>query len=200
MNLDLSAPLPAQGGVLAPKTEADYPTRLADVKPGSVVRISDGPRAKVGQPIEGTVLQTHAELGATGEPALYVVRDVPGRPRDEFLISQAAGYTVTVIASAEQFITDELPPSAKRVIVRPVHGVAMQFRGGVESATEIIRWALGRGAPRYSAGSDLDPETVTFGGLGADAGVMFPGDWVVLHEDGTFHITSDLAGTYDEEI
>jgi hypothetical protein len=199
MNLDLSAPLPAQQGVLAPKTEADYPTRLVDVKPGSVVRISDGPRGKVGNPITATVLQTHAEFGPTGEPALYVVSDEGGR-RDEFIISQAAGYTVTVIASAEQFITDEVPAGAVRVVVRPVHGVAMQFRGGVESATEIIRWALGRGAPRYSAGSDNEPETITFGGLGADVGVMNVGDWVVLHEDNTFHITSDLAGTYDEEI
>ena len=199
MNLDLSAPLPAQAGTtLGPKTEADYPTRIAEIKPGSVVSIG-GP--KVGGPaFNATVLATLAESGPTGEPALHVIADFPGGRSEEFLISQAAGYEVTVVASAEHFITEDVPDTAVRVVVRPVHGIAMQFKGGVESATEIIRWALGRGAPRYSSGSDLEEETITFGGLGVDTGVMRPGDWVVLHDDGTFHVTSDLAATYDEEI
>ena len=43
--------------------------------------------------------------------------------------------------------------------------MAVQFAGGIENAQEIIRWTLGRGAPRYSKGTDTDPETMTFSGM-----------------------------------
>jgi hypothetical protein len=188
MNLDMQAPLPTDAaGVTRPKTASDYPTRLADIVPGSQIRIG-GPRVG-GAPFDAIVLQTLPEWGATGEPAVLVstVAD-----QTELVISQAARYDVTVIADATQFINDTVPANAVEVNIKPVRGIAMRFVGGVENATEIIRWALGRGAPFYNRGDDENPETITFGGIGASAAVARLGDWIILHEDGTFHIHSNL--------
>jgi hypothetical protein len=197
VTIGLSAPLPAAQGIggLPQKTDADYPTRLVDIAPGSRVRIGG---AKVGGPaFDGTVLQTYESWGATGEPCLFLSPDFD--KENPIAISQAAGYEVTVIANARDFISDELPASAVRVRVRPVHGVAIQFRGGVESATEIIQWALGRGAPRWNRGSDTEDETIVFGGIGLTEIVVRVGEWIILHDDETFHTVAQLAAVYEGE-
>jgi hypothetical protein len=196
MNMNLSAPLPsAQSQVLAPKTAADYPTRLVDITPGSTIVISG---EKVGgPPITALVLGVYPEWGATGEPALHVVPD--DTRIGEFVVSQAAGYTVTVTADSSQFITDQLPEGAVKLQVKPVHGAALQFVGGIQSAQAIVRWSLGRAAAQYSKGTDTEDETITFSGIGSAGGVARVGDWVVLHEDETFHIVSNLDD-YEEVL
>jgi hypothetical protein len=193
--LGMNAPLPQQPGTIAgPKTDADYPTRLAEVKPGSVIRVGGD---RVGGPaFTAMVLQAFESWGATGEPALFVSHT---ETRAEMVIAQSAGYEVTVVADASAYATNEIPAAAIRVHIKPVHGVALQFKGGVESATDIIRWCLGKGAPVYDKGDDLEPETIRFGGIGGSGGVARVGDWIIMHEDDTFHIHSNLAD-YEEEL
>ncbi len=187
--MSMNGALPTQG--MAPaKTEADYPTRLADIAPGSRIRV--GGKAVGGPPFDATVLQTHSEWGSTGEPALYVKAD---HLKDPIFISQAQRFEVTVLANAADFITDELPADAVRVRLKPTGGVAMRFTGGIENATEIVRWALGKAAPRYDVGNEFEPETMTFG---ADV-VAYLGDWIVLLEDGTFQVHKTLEA-FDEEL
>jgi hypothetical protein len=179
----MSAALPTQGG-LPQKTDADYPTRFVDIKPGSTIRVG-GPRVG-GPPFEALVLQAKEEWGATGEPALYVART---SDREELWISQAAQYEVTIVGDASIFLSDALPENAVRVKVKPVTGVAIQFKGGIESATEIIRWALGKHAPMYDRGDDTREESIVFSGIGGEHATANPGDWVIIHdEDDSVHI------------
>jgi hypothetical protein len=193
--MNMSAPLPSTSGVVGPKTDADYPTRFVDIKPGSTIRVG-GPR--VGGPaFEGLVLQAKEEWGATGEPAVYISRVDGG---GELWISQAAQYEVTVTADASMFINESVPPNALRVRVRPITGIAMQFKGGIESATEVITWLLGRAAPQYFKGTDELEEAIVFSGLnGADTRAN-PGDWIILHdEDTSIHVHGNLS-EYEEQL
>lgn len=198
---NMNAPLPA-GGLnagsipLPEKGARDYPTRLVEVKPGSRVLVG-GP--KVGGPaFEATVLQMIAEFGVTGGPALIVAPDFA--KAETLAISEASGYEVTVLANAADFLSDEAPVGSIRVHTIPKHGIAMRFTGGVENASQIIRWSLGRGAPRYIPGTDTDPEILQFGGIGANVIVARLGDWIVMHDDETFHVVKDLADAYEEEV
>jgi hypothetical protein len=127
--MNMSAPLPSQSGVVGPKTDADYPTRFVDIKPGSTIRVS-GPRVG-GPPFEGLVLQAEEEWGATGEPAVYISRVDGG---GELWISQAAQYMVTVTADASMFINE----AATEIVTWLLGRAAPQYFKGTDELEEAI--------------------------------------------------------------
>lgn len=191
MSLDLSAPLPANSVMptvgptgLPQKTAADYPTKFEDIAPGSTVMV--GGRGVAGAPFKATVLDAVAEYGPTGIPAL-LISDAANEP---YYIPASGLYEVQVLVNARD-LAAKMPLPEDGVKVRTIvrSGEAVRFRGGIESAAEIVRWAIGSATFRYVRETDVETDHLLQSGQGG-AKVM-PGDWVLKDEDGRFRVIDE---------
>lgn len=190
-NLSLSAPLP-QGTALPTvgptglpqKGAADYPTKFEDVAPGSVVLV--GGRGVSGEPFRATVLDAIAEYGPTGIPALLIT-DSQNEP---YYIPASGNYEVQILVNGRD-IAANMPLPENGVKVRTVvrHAEAIRFRGGLESAAEIVRWAIGGATFRYQRETDVEPDHLLQAGV--NGARVWPGDWVLKDPEGKFHVVDE---------
>lgn len=189
MSLDLSAPLPASSPMpaisptgLPQKTAADYPTKFEEVAPGSTILVSG---RGVETPFQATVLDTYPEYGPSGIPALYVIDE----QRQDWMITASGLYSIQVLVDARQ-IAASIPTPADAVRVQTIvrRAEALQFKGGLESAQDVVRWAIGSTTFRYVAATDqIDEHLVQSGVNGRE---VWPGDWILKHETGLFEVVS----------
>jgi hypothetical protein len=157
-------------------------TRFIDVKPGSIIEVTDYDSRY--QSFEATVLSMDPEFGPQRIPMLKVKVD----HADDPILLMADGQTRVKVLTDSGILASQVRSDKSlhlRAIPREVW--ALQFDGGVESATVLIRAASGKVALQYVVGTDQSPEhlflNVSGGGsrIGihdflvedADTGVMF---------------------------
>lgn len=194
MSLDLSAPLPQNSVMptlgatgLPQKQASDYPTKFEDVAPGSTILV--GGRGVQGEPFRATVLDAVAEYGPTGIPALLIA-DTRNEP---YYIPASGNYEVQVLVDGRQLAAN-MPLPENGVNVRTVvrHAEAVRFRGGLESAAEIVRWTIGGGTFRYQRETDVEPDHLLQSGV--NGAKVWPGDWVLKDpETGKFTVVDERA-------
>lgn len=193
MSLDMSAPLPQSTALptlgatgLPQKTAADYPTKFEDVAPGSTILV--GGRGVQGEPFKAVVLDAITEYGPTGIPAL-LISDEANEP---YYIPASGLYEVQVLVNGRDLAAKmPMPKNGVRVrtIVRTAE--AVRFRGGIESAAEIVRWAIGGATFRYVRETDIEPDHLLQAGVNGSK--VMPGDWVLKDPDGKFRVVDERA-------
>jgi hypothetical protein len=202
MNLPLSAPLPVAGvipaigaGGLPQKGAGDYPTKFEDIAPGSTILISG---SGVAEPFEATVMDVMPEHGPTSIPALLVSAN---QTSEEFIITSSGLYVVSVLIDARD-IAAAMPAPKNAVKVRsiPHTAEAIQFRGGIESAREIVAWAIGASTFRYVPATDVTSEQLVQSGINGDT--ASPGDWVLKLDTGRFTVIGEsvFASEFEETL
>jgi hypothetical protein len=190
MNLAMNAPLPGTGispvqGLGVAKQPSDYPQKFEDIAPGSTVMISG---EGVAEPFRATVMNTIPELPPTGIPAILVTATWG----DDFVITASGKYQVQVVADGRELAASmPKPESAVTVRTRPRNGEAIQFRGGRDSAVEIVRWAVGSATFRYIAETDQEADHLQMVAVNGPA--VWAGDWIVKLDDGSFRVLDDKA-------
>lgn len=200
MNMLLSAPLPANTGApavgptgLPIKTAADYPTKFEDVAPGSKVLV--GGRGVQGPAFEATVLDAIAEYGPTGIPALLITDGT-----EPFYIPASGNYDVQILVDGRSIAANmPAPESATQVRTIPRSGLAVRFKGGMDSAAEIIRWAIGGATFRYIRETDQEPDHLLQSGV--NGAKVIPGAWVLKDpETGKFSVLDEreFAAEWEE--
>lgn len=190
-NLPLSAPLPAAGLSAAPavgptglpqKTAADYPQKFEDIAPGSTIRVSG---RSVEVPFNATVLDAVAEYGPTGVPALLITDG-----SQEYYIPASGSYEVQVLVNGRDLAANmPMPESGVQVRTIVRQGEAVRFRGGIESAAEIVRWAIGGATFRYIRETDVEPDHLLQAGVGGAK--AYPGAFILKDPDGKFHVLAE---------
>lgn len=205
MSMSLNAPLPSSGMSPAPelgptglpqKTAADYPTKFEEVVPGSTILVS-GPA--VYEPFEATVLDMVPEHGHLAIPALLISHNETG---EMYSLPSNGSYVVRVLVDGRRLAAVmPAPRGARRVHTIVRKAVALRFTGGVESASEIVRWAIGSATFRYIPATDVDPEHLVQAGLGGATVNVYAGDYVVKVDDGRFQVldAKQYAATFEEE-
>lgn len=203
MSLDLSAPLPATTAMpqvgptgLPQKQASDYPTKFEDVAPGSTVLV--GGRGVRGEPFRATVLDAIAEYGPTGIPALLITGDGDNEP---YYIPASGNYEVQVLINGRDLAAKmPLPESAVKVRTIVREGAAVTFRGGLESAAEIVRWAIGGATFRYVRETDQELDHLVQSGV--TGAKVYPGDVVLKDADGKFHVVDSkvFASEWEEAL
>lgn len=147
--------------------------RFADVKPGSKILVSD--YASAYEPFEAFVLEMKPEYGPQRIPMLMVKAE---HSPDPILLMADGKTTVKVLVSS-----DILAPATRSANVRHMRAIprevyAIQFAGGVGSATEVIQFAAGKAALAWDEGTDLIPEAMVLSSLEEQTRVNL-GDWLV---------------------
>lgn len=114
-------------------------TRFVDVKPGSRVRYTtlDGTK----QPFEAIVLEVKKDYGPHAIPA-HMIRKDGGV--DAELVMADGRTKVDILIDSQALQLSEPSPNEIRLRRIPTEAVAMQFTGGIENATEVIRFAAGK--------------------------------------------------------
>jgi hypothetical protein len=200
MNLPMNAPLATAAPADAPeKSAADYPTKFEQVAPGSTILVGG---VGVETPFEAIVLDMTPEWGPTAIPALTISHS---KTREVFTIPASGHYTVRVLVDAKR-IAASMPAPKSAVKVKTVVRVAeaLRFTGGIESATEVMTWAIGHTTFRYVQGTDAEQEHLIRNG--AEGGVVWPGDYLVRHvnDEGvaTFEIVPEktFAAKWEEAL
>ena len=199
MSLDLSAALPASAPMpqlgatgLPQKTAADYPTKFEDVAPGSTVLV--GGRGVAGEPFQATVLDAVAEYGPTGIPALLITDG-----SEPYYIPASGNYEVQVLVNGRDLAArTPMPESGHKVRTIERTGEAVVFRGGIESAAEIVRWAIGGATFRYVRETDQELDHLIQSGV--NGAKVFPGDVVLKKEDGKFVVLDSREYAAEWEV
>ena len=199
MSLDLSAPLPTSSAMpavgatgLPQKTAADYPTKFEEVAPGSTVLV--GGRGVMGEPFRATVLDSIAEYGPTGIPALLITDGT-----EPYYIPASGNYEVQVLIDGRDLAArTPLPESGVQVRTIVRTGEAVVFRGGLESAAEIVRWAIGGATFRYIRETDQELDHLLQSGV--NGAKVFPGDVVLKDADGKFHVVDSRTYAAEWEV
>ena len=150
------------------------PQKFEEITPGSTIEISGSGI----DPFEAIVVQMQPEFGPTSIPALIFT--VKGDPEPQ-IVTASGQYQVRVLINASSVATDTPPDGALQVRLRPLDATAIQFKGGVTSAGTIIRWAIGKAAPRYQGATDQQAESIIFGGLGLPMAAQ-AGDWTTVEK------------------
>lgn len=203
MSIPLSAPLPVGGvapvagigGGAAPKTADDYPTKFEEVAPGSTIIVSG---SGVAEPFEATVMDTMPEYGPTSIPALLISAN---ETNQEFILVSSGLYVITVVVDARKIAADlPAPKTAIRVRTIPRTADAIQFRGGMESAREIVAWAIGSTTFRYHQPTDVADDQLVQSGISGQT--ARPGDWIVKLDTGRFLVVDakTFADEYEETL
>jgi len=110
-------------------------TKIKDIKPGSTVEVHDN-KGHI-EDFQGVVVKVNPEGGATSIPEIGVKVD-----GEESLqtITASGRWRVRVIVDSGNLSAGYLAPNLLRVRTLPIEIEAIQFAGGIESATEIITW------------------------------------------------------------
>ena len=116
------------------------PVKFTDVRPGSTIRVTDNGG---GDPYEALVLEVKPEYGANRIPALVVN---PAGTEETTIVAATGRFVITVLLDSGVLATDTPPQHLVTYLARPVQISGVQFKGGMDSATEIIRWAGGKAA------------------------------------------------------
>lgn len=147
--------------------------RFADVKPGSKILIAD--YASAYEPFEAFVLEMKPEYGPQHIPMLMVKAD---HSADPILLMADGKTTVKVLISSDILVGATRSPNARHLRAIPREVYALQFQGGVNSATEIIQFAAAKAALAWDEGTDLVPEAMVLSTLEERTRINL-GDWVV---------------------
>ena len=115
------------------------PLKFTDIRPGSQIRVTD--ITGTTDPYEAMVLEMKPEHGSNRIPALVVQR-----AGEVFIIPASGRWRAEVLLDSKILASAEPPTHLVRYRGRPVEISGIQFKGGMESATEIIRWAGGKAA------------------------------------------------------
>lgn len=152
--------------------------RFADVRPGSQILVSD--YANNYEPFEAFVLDRKLEYGPQRIPMLMVKADHTPDP----ILLMADGKTVVkILVGSDILIPQELSVNVQRVRAIPREVQALQFMGGVDSATEIIQFgASGAAAIRWVEATDQSPEYMGIQSLEGETRIML-GDWAIKFTD-----------------
>lgn len=170
-------------------------TRFVDVTPGSRIKVED--YANAYEPFEAIVLELNPEYGPNSIPMLLLKA---AHSEDPIPIMGDGRTFITVLVSSEVLRTDKRNPRAKHLQAVPREVYAIQFDGGVESATDAITFGAGRAGISYDRGTDNRTESLVLHSVSGDDR-CFPGDWVVEDvEAGTirFESSSSLLTKYED--
>lgn len=165
--------------------------RFIDVKPGSQIQVED--YANAYEPFTAFVLEVQAEFGPQRIPMLMVKADHSPDP----ILLMADGKTrVQVIVDSNVLAAKTRSANVKHLRAIPVEVYGLQFRGGVESATEIIQFAAGKAQISWHDAVAGIPEMLMIGGT-IPRSVQL-GDWVIEDaETGT--ILAERGETFDNK-
>lgn len=176
---------PIFGGPVVAEIKED---RFITVNPGSHVEIwgREMPERR-----EADVIERHNEFGSVGIPAL--VLRVAWR-KDPIIITENGTWHVRVLLDAGKVGGDTAPEGAVAAIKKPVACVAVQFRGGSESAAAIVRWVAGKKAVQYRQDDELTgtPEAILLSTLEGDAECV-PGSYIVFNESDGFYVVTEAV-------
>jgi hypothetical protein len=141
-------------------------TRFIDVKPGSIIEVTDYDNRY--ESFEATVLSMDPEFGAQRIPMLKVKVE----HADDPILLMADGQTrVKVLTDSGILATQARSPKSLHLRAIPREVYALQFEGGVESATTLIRAASGKVALQYVVGTDQSPEHLFLNVSGGGTGI-----------------------------
>ena len=116
------------------------PTKFTDAKPGSTIRVTDTEGSF--DPFEALVLEMKPEYGSNQVPALILKPDY----QDEQIIVSATGrYKIDILLNSGALSQTQPSEHTVRFTSKPSEIEAIQFVGGVDSATEIIKHFAGKG-------------------------------------------------------
>lgn len=173
---------------LAPQQQ----TRFVDVKPGSKVRYTHN--AGTQPPFEAFVLESKKDWGAAAIPAHIFRRDGGVEPE---LMPADGTWRVEVLVDSQ--ILALAAPSANVVhgTRRAIEVTAIQFKGGFDSAAEMIQFAAGKANTSWRAASAEGLEAVVI--QKADGiQLVTPGDYLVLdNEVASVYSATDFSNTFD---
>lgn len=167
MNMAMNAP------ITAPPAK---PASFAAIRPSSTVVIT-GQGFPV--PTEALVLRSEPEVGPRRVPGLFVQLTADGSER---LVLQE-GVQVTVTKDASTLFTGFTPESAVIAHRRPTEVVAVQFRGDVTVAVDILKWCAGKASVHHVPAEGEIPARLVFTLGGGQTAEAIPGDWVYLEHD-----------------
>lgn len=152
-------------------------TRFIDVPPGSTIRVEDFQNNY--EPFEATVLELKEEYGPQRIPMLLVKAKHSADP----VILMADGKTrVSILTSGAILAPDQRSRNTVYARRTPRKVYALQFRGGVDSATEIIQAAAGKVRIAYHQANDQTPEFLEITGIGGSTRINL-GDWLIEDEE-----------------
>ncbi len=151
------------------------PTAFSAAPPSSTIRIT-GQGFPV--PVEAVVLRSEEEVGPRRVPGLFVRLD----DGTERLVLQE-GVQIEVLKNPSTLFEGFVPKAAVAATRRPTDIIAVQFRGDVENAVEILQWCAGKASVHHLPAEGDLPARLVFslgGGITAEA---IPGSWVYLEHD-----------------
>jgi hypothetical protein len=151
--------------------------RFIDVKPGSEVRYTHATGQK--PPFTARVLQVDPEWGAASIPAHVFLRE--GSTEAEMMPADGT-WRVEVLLDSSVLAAGADPANVIHAVRRAVEVEAIQFKGGFDSASEVIQFAGGKANTNWRAASADGPEAIVI--TKADgAQYITPGDYAVIEND-----------------
>lgn len=165
--------MPLDAPITAPPAK---PIQFGTIRPSSTVVIT-GQGFPV--PTEAVVLRSEPEMGPRRVPALIVQLTADGSER---LVLQE-GVQVTVTKDASTLFSGFVPETAVAAVRRPTEVVAVQFRGDVTVAVDILKWCAGKASVHHVPAEGEVPSRLVFTLGGGQTAEAIPGDWVYLEND-----------------
>lgn len=187
----MSMPNPGFGNQFPAKAPT---TKITDIAPGSTIEVRDTKQQV--PPFSGTVLEVKREYGVTSIPALIVKVDGAAEP---VVVTDSGRWHVTVSFDSRLMAAEADPASVVVARRKPETVRCIQFKGGVDSATEIIRWAGGRAHLTWERGGMGTDEHLALSSMRGSLPIAV-GDWLLENADGTFYQCTPSAFTVGYDI
>lgn len=168
--------------------------KFVEVKPGSKILVEDYASPPAYEPFEAFVLNMKEEYGPQRIPMLLVSAE----HNKEIMIMADGRTKVKILVDSDVLAPKKMTPNAKHLRAIPREVFALQFRGGVDSATEIIQFAAGKAAIRWIEQTDQTPECLEIQSIDGNQRIGL-GDWAVQDaETGT--VRSESGSTLDNKF
>lgn len=172
---------------------AARPTRYTDCKPGSTIRIID--TQGMTDPFEALVVDMRPEHGPNAVPALFIR---VGGDDDVQLITATGRYNVELLVDSSGLFEAAESVNTAHFVARPVEITAIKFTGGLDSASEIIKFAAGKKVVSWRQADDQHAEALIVHTVSGEA-VCVVGWWVGGMGDNIYPIDPDVMATkYDQ--
>jgi len=168
--------------------------KMTDIAPGSTIEVRDTKQQLT--PFAGTVLEVKREYGVTSIPALIVKVDGAAEP---VVVTDSGRWQVTVTFDSRLMAAEADPASVVVARRKPETVRCIQFKGGVDSATEIIRWAGGRAHLTWERGGMGTDEHLALSSMRGVLPVAV-GDGLLEGVDSTFYQATPSAFTSGYDI
>lgn len=154
--------------------------RFTDIPAGSRIRVSPSNSKVHFPPYEADVLETRAEYGRNGVPAIFARVETTTDPQ---IITETGDVHIDIIRAANA-IDPAAIVGAMRLRTKPTEVNAIRFEGGQESALHCIQFVAGKARPVYHDGSDGLGERLEWDTLESTHRVRVS-DWIIAWPDGT---------------